>query len=320
MPNAYLKSGSRNITIKIATRGSPLALYQAKWVQRKILEKHPGLSIELLIIKTTGDRIQDQPLSNMGGKGLFVKELETALLDRRADLAVHSMKDVTGFFPKGLEISVIAEREDPRDAWICPKYGSIKNIPLGGKVGTSSLRRSAQLKYYRPDLEIRFLRGNVVTRLRKLDDEVFDAIILAVAGLKRSGLEKRITEVIPIELMLPAIGQGAIGIETRIGDDNTRDHIKHLNHMNTWDCLVAERSLMTQLEGNCQTPLAGYCILNNDELYLRALIADPEGKSILEHEKRSSRQDAVELGREVANWLQNNGAYEILNKIHSPKH
>jgi hydroxymethylbilane synthase len=169
MSNAFSTSGSKKLTFKIETRGSPLALWQARWVQENILEQFPELSVELLILKTSGDRIQDRPLSEVGGKGLFIKELETALLDGRADMAVHSMKDVTGFFPEGLEISVIAKREDPGDAWLCPKYGSIDDFPQGGVVGTSSLRRASQLKHYRPDLQIRSIRGNVVTRLRKLD-------------------------------------------------------------------------------------------------------------------------------------------------------
>ena len=288
-------------------------------MQENILEQHPEISVELLILKTTGDRIQDRPLSEVGGKGLFIKELETALLDGRADMAVHSMKDVTGFFPGGLEISVIAEREDPGDAWLCPKYGSIEDFPHGGIVGTSSLRRASQLKHHRPDLRIRSLRGNVITRLRKLDEGEVDATILAVAGLKRSDLEERITEVLPMEWMLPAIGQGAIGIETRIDDQQTLNRIQHLNDQTTWDCLLAERTLLTEMEGNCQIPLAGYCILNGDELFLRALIADPEGESILRYEARAARQDSVKLGREAAQWLLKNGGEEILQKVHAVK-
>ena len=319
MSNAFSTGGSSKLTFKIATRGSPLALWQARWVQKNILEQHPEISVELLVLKTTGDRIQDRPLSEVGGKGLFIKELETALLDGRADMAVHSMKDVTGFFPEGLEISVIAEREDPGDAWLCPKYGSIEDFPHGGIVGTSSLRRASQLKHHRPDLRIRSLRGNVITRLRKLDEGEVDATILAVAGLKRSELDERITEVLPMEWMLPAIGQGAIGIETRIDDQQTLNRIQHLNDQTTWDCLLAERTLLTEMEGNCQIPLAGYCILNGDELFLRALIADPEGESILRYEARAARQDSVKLGREAAQWLLKNGGEEILQKVHAVK-
>ena len=319
MPNAFLTSGSRGLTFKIATRGSPLALWQARWVQEKILKKYPEVSVELLILKTTGDRIQDRPLSEVGGKGLFVKELESALLDKRADMAVHSMKDVTGTLPEGLGISVMAKREDPGDARICPKYGCIANVPLGTVVGTSSFRRASQLKHHRPDLLVCSLRGNVTTRLRKLDEGEVDATILAVSGLKRIELEERITEVLPMEWMLPAIGQGAIGKETRIDEQQTLSLIQHLNDQDTWDCLIAERTLLTELEGNCQIPLAGYCILNGDKLFLRALIADPEGKSVLRYKACAYRRDSVQLGRKVAYWLQKNGAEEIINKVHASK-
>ena len=315
MPNAFSTSDSRTFTLKIATRGSPLALWQAEWVQKRILEQHPEITVELLILKTSGDRIQDRPLSEVGGKGLFIKELEGALLDNRADLAVHSMKDVPGFFPEGLEISVIAEREDPGDAWLSPKYGSIGNFPQGAVVGTSSLRRASQLKHHRQDLQIRSFRGNVQTRIRKLDQGEVDATVLAVAGLKRLDLEDRITEVLPMEWMLPAIGQGAIGIETRIGDQETLSRILHLNHQATWDCLLAERTLLIQMEGNCQIPLAGYCVLNGDELFLRGAIGDPEGKSLLRYESHAPRQNAFKLGQEVAGRLLKNGGEEILQRV-----
>ena len=315
MPNAFSTSDSRTFTLKIATRGSPLALWQAEWVQKRILEQHPEITVELLILKTSGDRIQDRPLSEVGGKGLFIKELEGALLDNHADLAVHSMKDVPGFFPEGLEISVIAEREDPGDAWLSPKYGSIGNFPQGAVVGTSSLRRASQLKHHRPDLQIRSFRGNVQTRIRKLDQGEVDATVLAVAGLKRLDLEDRITEVLPMEWMLPAIGQGAIGIETRIGDQETLRRILHLNHQATCDCLLAERTLLIQMEGNCQIPLAGYCVLNGDELFLRGAIGDPEGKSLLRYESHAPRQNAFKLGQEVAGRLLKNGGEEILQRV-----
>ena len=315
MPNAFSTSDSKELILKIATRGSPLALWQAEWVQKRILAQYSEITVELLILKTEGDRIQDRPLSDVGGKGLFIKELENALLDGRADLAVHSMKDVTCFLPEGLEISVIAKREDPGDAWLCPKYGKIENFPQGGVVGTSSLRRASQLKHHRPDLLVRNLRGNVQTRIRKLDRGEVDATILAVAGLKRINLEERITEVLPMEWMLPAIGQGAIGIETRIDDQETLSRILHLHDQETWDCLLAERALLTELEGNCQLPLAGYCVLKGDELVLRALIGDPEGKSILRYEAHSPRENALKLGQDVAQWLMLNGGAEILKKV-----
>ena len=234
MPFAY-----NDLTLRIATRGSPLALWQAEWVRRNILNRHPKIFVELLIVKTSGDLIQNRPLSEIGGKGLFVKELEQSILNGDADMAVHSMKDVTSNFPQGLEISVIARRGDPEDAWVSSDCDCILNTPKGSIIGTSSLRRAAQLRHLRPDLQISSLRGNVLTRLRKLDEGIVDVVILAVAGLKRSELTNRITEVIPIKSMLPAVGQGAIGIETRVGDKKTLDYIKHINDKNTWDCVLA---------------------------------------------------------------------------------
>jgi len=314
MPNALLISGKKNPTVKIATRGSTLALWQANWVRGKILEQHSEIGVELLIVTTAGDRHQQLPLAEIGGKGLFVKDLENALLDGRADLAVHSMKDVTSILPEGLEISVIAERDDPRDAWICPKYGSIENLPKGAIVGTSSLRRTAFLKHQRHDIEFRSLRGNVPTRLGKLDRGEVDATILAVSGLKRINLENRITEIFPMKLMLPAIGQGAIGIETRTGDHGTLSLVEHINDPVTHGCLLAERSLLTELEGNCQIPLAGYCINKFDELQLKSALCDPEGKSLIEYEARAQLNNAVSLGKESAEWLLNNGGDQILQK------
>jgi len=315
MLNASLKSESQKLSFKIATRGSKLAIWQAKWIQKMILEKHPEISVELMILKTSGDRIIDKPLSKIGGKGLFLKELEKALLEGKADIAVHSMKDVTSSLPEGLEISVIAKREHPGDAWICPKFGCIDKFPKGGLVGTSSLRRQAQLKYHRPDLRFCLLRGNVQTRIRKLDEGIVQATILAEAGLRRINLQDRISEVLPIDYLLPAIGQGAIGIESRIGDEQTLHKIKHINDRITWDCLLAERSLLKFFNGNCQIPLAGYCFLSEDKLILRAAIGDLEGKNLLHYEASSARDDALELGEKVAHYLLENGAEEILEKI-----
>ena len=314
MPKALSISGKKNPTVKIATRGSTLALWQANWVREKILEQHSEINVELLTVKTAGDSNQHQPLAEIGGKGLFVKDLENALLDGRADLAVHSMKDVTSILPEGLQISVIAERDDPRDAWVCPKYGSIENFPKGSIVGTSSLRRTSFLKHQRPDIEVRSLRGNVPTRLGKLDRGEVDAIILAAAGLKRLNLENRITEIFPMKWMLPAIGQGAIGIETRTGDHGTLSLVEHINDPVTHDCLLAERSLLTELEGNCQIPLAGYCINKAQELHLKSALCDPEGKSLIEYEARAQLHNAVGLGKESAEWLLNNGGDQILQK------
>ena len=315
MSNALSKSGKKNPTLTIATRGSTLALWQANWVKEKINEQHSEITVELLTVKTAGDLNQHQPLAEIGGKGLFVKDLEKALLEGRADIAVHSMKDVTGILPEGLEISVIAERDDPRDAWICPKYESIENLPKGATVGTSSLRRTAFLKHHRPDIEVRSLRGNVTTRLGKLDRGEVDAIILAVSGLKRINLENRINKIFPIKWMLPAIGQGAIGIETRTGDHGTLSLVEHINDPVTYSCLLAERSLLLELEGNCQIPLAAYCINKSDELHLKSALCDPEGKSLIEYEARAEQLNAVSLGKDSAEWLLNNGGDKILQKF-----
>ncbi len=315
MSNALSKSGKKNPTLTIATRGSTLALWQANWVREKINEQHSEITVELLTVKTAGDLNQHQPLSEIGGKGLFVKDLEKALLEGRADIAVHSMKDVTGILPEGLEISVIAERDDPRDAWICPKYESIENLPKGATVGTSSLRRSAFLKHHRPDIEVRSLRGNVTTRLGKLDRGEVDAIILAVSGLKRINLENRINKIFPIKWMLPAIGQGAIGIETRTGDHSTLSLVEHINDPVTYSCLLAERSLLLELEGNCQIPLAAYCISKSENLHLKSALCDPEGKSLIEYEARAQKLNAVSLGKDSAEWLLNNGGDKILQKF-----
>ena len=312
MPNALSISGEKYPTLTIATRGSTLALWQANWVREKINEQHSEIEVELLTLTTAGDLNLQQPMAEIGGKGLFVKDLEKALLDGRADLAVHSMKDVTSILPEELEISIIAERDDPRDAWICPKYGSIDNLPKGSTVGTSSLRRTAFLKYQRPDIKVRSLRGNVPTRLEKLDRGEVDAIILAVSGLRRINLENRITEIFPMKWMLPAIGQGAIGIETRKGDNYTLSLLEHINDPVTNHCLLAERSLLSELEGNCQIPLAGYCINKVEGLHLKSALCDPEGKSLIEYEARAQPNNAENLGKESAKWLLNNGGDQIL--------
>jgi len=315
MSKDSIKSESKKNSLKIATRGSQLAIWQAEWVKMMILRYHPEIEVELVILKTVGDKILDKSLSKIGGKGLFIKELEIAILERKADIAVHSMKDVTSFLPEGLEISVIAKREAAGDAWICPKFGGIEKFPKGGVVGTSSLRRQSQLKYYRPDLRFQLLRGNVQTRLRKLEEGIVQATILAEAGLKRINLKDRITEVLPIEIILPAIGQGAIGIETRVGDEDTLNIIKHINDKTTWDCLVAERSLLKVFEGNCQIPLSGYCIPREDKLFLRAAIGDLEGEKLVRYEELSNRKNAKKLGEKVAHYLLKNGAEEILKKL-----
>ena len=247
-------------TLRIATRKSQLALWQAEYVKAALEREHPGLAVELVTMVSRGDKLLDAPLSKVGGKGLFVKELETALLEDRADIAVHSMKDVPMEFPEGLELGVICPREDPRDALVSNRFDSLDALPAGSVVGTSSLRRECQLRDQHPELEIKFLRGNVNTRLAKLDAEEYDAIILASAGLIRLGFQKRITQPLPVEFSLPAGGQGAVGIELRSGDSRVMDLIKPLHHVPTAHCVGAERALNTRLQGGCQVPIAAFAI------------------------------------------------------------
>ena len=316
MPEPVHSARDSGISVlRIATRGSQLALWQAEWVKQHILEKHPGVTVELVVLKTTGDRVLDRPLSEVGGKGLFVKELETAILENRADLAVHSMKDVPGQLPAGLEISVIAKRENPADALVSRDGHSLDSLPDNSLVGTSSLRRGAQIKQLRPDLNIRSLRGNVPTRLRKLDEGEVDAAVLAVAGLKRLKLEDRISEILSVERMLPAIGQGVIGIETRVGDRATSDLLAHLDDPETRDCVCAERQVLIDLEGNCRLPIAGYCTLAGNYLHLRALLASPDGSLMIRESGQATRNSARELGGLVAEQVLKNGGREMQNSL-----
>lgn len=266
--------------IIIATRGSKLALWQAEFVQAELKKRNPDLKIELNKIKTTGDKILDVPLAKVGGKGLFVKEIEEALLSRKADLAVHSMKDVPTDFPQGLHLAVICEREDPRDAFIS-HVPHFMELPRGARVGTSSLRRSCQLLNVRPDLLIHSLRGNVETRLRKLDEGHFDAVILATAGVKRLGLHQRITEILPFETSLPAIGQGAVGIECRIEDQFIHTLISPLDHRETSVCVNAERAFLKRLEGGCQVPIAAYARIEQR--------AESKEQGVKERERKNQR-------------------------------
>ena len=308
-------SATDEALLRIATRRSRLALWQAEFVREQLQRTHRELRVELVTIQTRGDRILDRPLSQVGGKGLFVKELEKALLEQRADLAVHSLKDIPGFFPEGLELSTVLKRDHPGDALILRKGSGLKDLPSSALVGTSSLRRAAQLKHLRPDLEIHPLRGNVTTRLKKLDDGEVDAAVLAVSGLHRLGLEDRITLVLDPKQMLPAIGQGVLGLETRSGDDQTRNLLQFLEDKPTRDCITAERMVLQQLEGNCQVPLAGHCILEKNTLYLRALIAEPDGTRVIRAEGRSSRSEASEMGIRVARSLLDQGGNELLQKL-----
>ncbi|EEY39941.1 hydroxymethylbilane synthase [Vibrio mimicus] len=302
--------------IRIATRQSPLALWQANYVKDALMAAHPGLKVELVTMVTRGDVILDTPLAKVGGKGLFVKELEVAMLEGRADLAVHSMKDVPVDFPKGLGLVTICEREDPRDAFVSNTYAKIDDLPSGAVVGTCSLRRQCQLKAARPDLVIKELRGNVGTRLSKLDAGEYDAIILAAAGLKRLGLESRIRNFIEPEQSLPAVGQGAVGIECRLDDQRVRELLAPLNHTDTADRVRCERAMNLTLQGGCQVPIGSYALLDGDEIWLRALVGEPDGSQIVRGEIRGPRSEAEQLGITLAEQLLGQGAKEILERLY----
>lgn len=305
--------------IRIATRESPLALWQAEYIKARLLAAHPGLRVELLGMTTRGDQILDSPLAKVGGKGLFVKELETALLENRADIAVHSMKDVPMEFPDGLGLAIICEREDPRDAFVSNRYDSLDALPKGAVVGTSSLRRQCQLKAARPDLQIADLRGNVNTRLRKLDAGEYDAIILASAGLLRLEMAERIRQRIDVEYSLPAGGQGAVGVETRIDDQRMQALLAPLHHQGTADCVLAERALNRHLQGGCQVPIACYAepdANDNQVLWLRGLVGATDGGKILRAQAHGSRKQAEALGVEVAEALLEQGAAAILREVY----
>lgn len=303
-------------SLRIATRQSPLALWQAEFVRQELEQRHPGLRVELVPMVTKGDIILDTPLAKVGGKGLFVKELELALLENRADIAVHSMKDVPVDFPDGLGLVTICEREDPRDAFVSNHYDNVDALPPGSIVGTSSLRRQCQLRERRPDLVIRDLRGNVGTRLGKLDNGDYDAIILAVAGLKRLKLDERIRCALPPEESLPAVGQGAVGIECRLDDERTRSLLSALNHAQTDICVRAERAMNTRLEGGCQVPIGSYAIWQGDKIWLRALVGAPDGSEIVRGERLCDPQDAAAAGVSLAEELLDNGARAILTEVY----
>jgi hydroxymethylbilane synthase len=303
--------------IIIATRGSMLALWQAEWIKSQIKNIHPDMEVELNKIKTTGDKILDVPLAQVGGKGLFVKEIEEAMLRGEADLAVHSMKDVPTDLPEGLHLSAICKREDPRDAFIAGAgISSFNNLPQGGRVGTSSLRRMCQLLNKRPDIKITQLRGNVDTRLRKLDEGEFDAIILATAGVKRLGYEAKITEKISTEISLPAIGQGAVGIECRTDDEFINDLLSKLNHEETWICVSAERAFLKKLEGGCQVPIAAYAQLKDGQLIIEGLVGSIDGKTLIKSSMQGKPEDAEPLGTALAENLLSQGAGEILAEVY----
>lgn len=301
--------------LKIATRKSPLALWQAHFVKDALEKANKGLVVELVTMTTKGDRILDSPLAKIGGKGLFVKELEHALLRGDADIAVHSMKDVPMEFPEGLELAVICEREDPSDAFVSNHYASFARLPEGATVGTSSLRRQCQLKQLRPDLTVLDLRGNVGTRLGKLDAGGYDAIILAAAGLIRLELAERIRERLSFADCLPAGGQGAVGIECRIGDSVTHDLIRSLHHDETASRVIAERAVNSRLQGGCQVPIASFAEIQGDTLWLRALVGAVDGSKILRYEDSASLSQAESLGIDVADNLLAQGAAEILASV-----
>lgn len=303
--------------IRIATRKSPLALWQAEFVKAELIKHHPGLKVELVKMVTQGDKILDTPLAKVGGKGLFVKELEVGMMEGSADIAVHSMKDVPVEFPEGLHLAVICEREDPRDAFVSNTYNHFDELPQGAKVGTSSLRRECQIRARRPDLEIISLRGNVNTRLKKLDDGEYDAIILAAAGLKRLGFEDRIKHEIETTDSLPAVGQGAVGIECRIDDERVNALIAPLNHNETSIRVRAERAMNNRLEGGCQVPIGGYSEIDYGVIVLRGLVGRPDGTEVVRGDISGKPEDAEELGRILAEDLLSRGAKEILDEVYA---
>ncbi len=304
-------------SLRIATRQSALALWQAEYVKSRLQLHHPDLQIELVPITSRGDKVLDVPLAKVGGKGLFVKELENALLDGGADIAVHSMKDVPMEFPAGLGLAIICEREDPRDAWVSNTYDTIDAMPAGSVVGTSSLRRQSQLLARRPDLTVRFLRGNVNTRLAKLDRGDYDAIILAAAGLLRLEMGDRIRSYLSPEQSLPAGGQGAVGIECRMDDHAILELLKPLHHVNTAEQVTAERAMNRRLQGGCEVPIACYAIHEGDQnLWLRGLVAEPDGTLILEDDIRGAASDGEAMGIQLAERLLAAGADKILAKVY----
>ena len=305
------------IKVTIGSRGSPLALWQANWVKDLLLGHHSDLAVDIKIIKTSGDRIQDVPLAKIGGKGLFVKEIEEGLLKREVDFAVHSMKDMPIIFPVNLCIACVTKRENPFDALISRNDIKLDDLPKGAKIGTGSLRRMSQLLYYRPDLNLVPLRGNLETRLKKLETEGLDAIILAAAGLIRLGWKDCITEIIPPEILLPAMGQGAVGIETRKNDVDNQILLADMDDEQTHYALDAERALVSQLEGGCNVPIGSFATLNGDQITLRGLVASLDGKTMYKKELTDLKTNAVALGRRMGDELIEMGASRIMQEIKS---
>jgi len=302
--------------LRIGTRGSQLALYQANWVRERLVQAHPDLNVTLLTIKTTGDKIQDAPLARIGGKGLFVKEIEEALIQKKVDLAVHSIKDVPTELPRALHLSAITKREDPRDVFISKDGKKMRELRQGAKIGTSSLRRQAQLLHFRKDLELIPLRGNLDTRLKKLEKENLDGIVLAMAGVKRLGFESRITEIIPVETSLPAIGQGALGIETRKGDRDVEERIRFLNDVPSAIAVSAERAFLKKLEGGCQVPIAAFAQVIDSNVSIDGLVGSIDGKRLVKHHLQGLAEKAESLGIELAEILLEKGAKGILDEVY----
>jgi hydroxymethylbilane synthase len=303
-------------TLKIATRKSQLALWQANWVKGELEKRNPGLTVELVRIMTKGDKILDVPLAQVGGKGLFVKEIEDALLDGRADIAVHSMKDVPTELPPGLHLPVICEREDPRDAWFSRGGVAFHAVAQGARVGTSSLRRQTQLRALRPDLVFENLRGNVDTRLRKLEEGEYDAIVLAAAGVKRLGFGAKVTEFLSSDITLPAIGQGAVGIECRVQDADTNALIGPLRHYATWLAVTAERAFLRTLQGGCQVPIAAFAEVEGSSVKLRGLVGNLDGTILIRGSRQGDGLSAEALGVDLAEELLDRGAREILEEVY----
>ena len=301
--------------IKIGTRKSLLALAQSNGIKGLIEAEYPGTTVDLVKIMTKGDKILDVPLAKVGGKGLFVKELEEAMLNNDADLAVHSMKDVPAELPEGLHLGIITKREDPRDAFISNKYNSLADLPKGAKVGTSSLRRRSQLAIMRPDLVIEDLRGNLDTRLRKLDEGQYDVIILAAAGLNRLKLDRATSYFDPTE-MLPAVGQGAVGIELRIADKELLDGLSFLDHRDTKVAVTAERAFLLRLEGGCQVPIAAFCQVDGDTITLTGLVASIDGSEVIKKEVVGTADKALEVGKSLAEDILEMGGKAILEEVY----
>jgi len=303
--------------LRIGTRGSQLALWQANWIKGNLVRTYPDLDVEIVRIKTTGDKILDVPLAQVGGKGLFVKEIETALLDGLIDLAVHSMKDVPTEFPDGLGIVATSRREDPRDALLSRNNVSLEDLPRGATIGTSSLRRQAQFLQLRNDLKIEPLRGNINTRLRKLKEGQYDAIILAYAGVKRLGWEDEVTQILEPDIILPAIGQGALGIEARLDDAGTLGRITFLNDPETSARVSAERAFLKRLEGGCQVPIAAYATLDDDRITLKGLVARVDGKKTVVRDATGHLSEALSLGTRLAEEILDHGGREILEEVYA---